>query len=275
MYMRTLTASFGIVLAFFVLASVLPRTTHAGDPDLSIDKALELSGLTAQLEALPTAILSAVPDEDFPAGTNRNESRKLARKIAEGQSVQATVRYAVRAKCDAEEIRRVVGFYSTSMGRKVGRIQRSALSDNTLQGVREGWKIVGSLNPDRLALVKRLVKADSVTRRNERLLRSAIRGLAEGASPSGDPDSTNKKVEEVEKAIRSLKETTDNTALVAFAYTFRSLRDNELKELAAFRESEPAMKFGEAVQEGMEEAVRRIARSVAEMRRALNQDSED
>lgn len=274
MFMRTLTASFGAVLAFFVLASVLPQPSHADDLDLLIDKALDLSGLETQLGALPAVILSAVPDEDFPAATSRSESKELARKLAKGQRVQATVRDAVRAKCGAEQIRQVVGFYGTSLGRKVGRIQNSALSDNTLQGVREGWKIVGSLSPDRLALIKRLVKADSVTQRNSRLLRAAIQGLAEGASPSETPASMNEKVVEVGKAIRSLEGTTDNTAVVAFAYAFRSLRDSELEELVAFRESEPALQFGEAVQEGTEEAVRRIARSVGEMRRRSNPDTE-
>lgn len=262
------------LMAIIALACVFPQLSLGDDLDRLIDKALDLSGLEAQLEAVPTVILSAVPDEDFPAATSRSESKELARKLAVGQSVQATVRDAVRAKCGVEEIRQVVGFYGTNLGRKVGRMQKSALSDNTLQGVREGWKIVGSLSPERLALIKRLVRADRVTHRNSRLLRAAIQGLAKGASPSEDEATMKKKVDEVGKAILSLEGTAYNAALVAFAYTLRSLRDNELEEFVTFRESEPALQFGEAVQYGMEEAVRRIARSVGEMRRGSNGDAE-
>lgn len=258
--------SFAAVVAFLLLASLLPGDSRADDFDLLIDKALDLSGLTAQLEALPAAILNAVPDEAFPTGKKRSDSKERGRNLIDERSVEVIVHQAVRRHCSAEVVAKIVGFYGSNFGKKVARIQKTALSDSTLQGIREGWKIVASLEPDRLALIERLVMLNRVGRRNARLLEAAIQGLAEGVAPSEPPHVTAKKVEEVGEAIRSMESTGQNTALVAYAHTFRSLRDGELKELVSFQESEAADRFGEAVHEGMTEAVKQIARAVGDNR---------
>lgn len=275
MLMRIPSTRYAAIVMFFMMACVLESFAGADEIDTLIEKALEMSGMTAQLEALPTVIVSAIPDENFPTVPKRKESKEKSRKPLDRRIVQQFVNAAVRKHCDSETIKKIVGFYGTSVGRKVGRLQRSALSEQSLQSIREGWKIVATLDPDRLTLIRRLVIANNVRERNAQLLRAAIQGLAQGASPSVTPDLTAKKVAEVGKAIRNLEETTQNTALVAFAYIFRSLRNEELEELVLFQESESGTMFSEAIHRGTRDAVTRIAEDVGESRRRPHKDSKE
>jgi hypothetical protein len=77
-------------------------------------------------------------------------------------------------------------------------------------------------------------------------------------------EAVQEKINIMENAIRSGQNRTEDVALVAFAYTFRSVDDKELEALASYHETPHAAWFRSAVQKGFDRAVEQTARSLGE-----------
>lgn len=259
------------LMAAFLLITVChaPSSAQGTEADPLINKALKLSGVTGPLEKLGGAILSAIPGDAFPDVKMRNEVAAYVKKEAGKEALLSIVRAAVREDFDKKSIEKVISFYDSKVGRKIGHLQEASLDPALLKGIREGRKIASSLEEPRLRLLRRIMKAEGVSELNGTLLRSVIRGLVDG-SPAEDPglatsaEAVQKKINIMENAIRSGQNRTEDVALVAFAYTFRSVDDKELEELASYHETPHAAWFRSAVQKGLDRAVYQTARSLGE-----------
>jgi hypothetical protein len=259
------------IMVVFLLIAVwsAPSGAQGTDADLLINKALKLSGVAGPLDKLGGAILSAIPGDAFPDVKMRNEVAAYVKKEAGKEELLSVVRAAVREDFDKDSIEKVIGFYDSKVGRKIGRIQDASLDPTLLKSIREGRRIASSLEEPRLNLLRRIMKAERVTDANEALLKSVIRGFVDG-SPAADPESAGsteaiqKKIDVMESAIRSGRNRGEDIALVAFANTLRSVDDKELEELASYDESPPAAWFRNAVQKGLDRAVYKTARSLGE-----------
>jgi hypothetical protein len=259
------------MMVVFLLITVChaPSSAQGTEADPLINKALKLSGVTGPLEKLGGAILSAIPGDAFPDMKMRNEVAAYVKKEAGKEALLSIVRAAVREDFDKESIEKVISFYDSKVGRKIGRLQEASLDPGLLKNIREGRKIASSLEEPRLSLLRRIMKTEGVSELNGTLLRSVIRGFVDG-SPAEDPglatsaEAVQKKINIMEKAIQSGQNRTEDVALVAFAYTFRSVDDKELEELAAYQETPQAAWFRSAVQKGFDRAVYQTARSLGE-----------
>ena len=161
----------------------------------------------------------------------------------------------------------MIAFYDSKIGRRIGRLQSNSLAPSSLKSVREGRKIAASLDEKRLNLFRRIIKAERVPELNSVLLKSVIQGLADAAPAEGSvqerpSESIQKKIDIMENAIRSDRKRMEELALVAFAYTFRSVDDAELSELAAYDESLPAAWFRNAIQKGLDRSVFKTAKAL-------------
>ncbi len=267
-------------LSFFVLITMMvvfllitvchtPSSAQGTEADPLINKALKLSGVTGTLDKLGGAILSAIPGDAFPDVKMRNEVAAYVKKEAGKEVLLSIVRAAVREDLDKESIEKVIGFYESKVGRKVGHLQDASLDPALLKGIREGRKIASSLEEPRLNSLRRIIKAERVAELNGTLLKSVIQGLvdgspAEGLGPAAPGEAVQQKINIMENAIRSDQNRTEDVALVAFAYTFRSVDDKELEELASYHESPHAAWFRSAVQKGFDRAAYKTARSLGE-----------
>jgi hypothetical protein len=270
--LRTHSQSFFLymVVVFFLISVChAPSSAQGTEADSLINKALKSSGVTGPLDKLGGAILSAIPGDAFPDVKMRNEVAAYVKKEAGKEVLLSIVRAAVREDFDKESIERVISFYDSKVGRKIGHLQEDSLDPALLKGIREGRKIASSLEEPRLSLLRRIMKAEGVSELNGTLLRSVIRGLVDG-SPPEDPglatsaEADQKKINIMENAIRSGQNRTDDVALVAFAYTFRSVDDKELEVLASYHETSHAAWFRSAVQKGFDRAVYQTARALGE-----------
>jgi hypothetical protein len=260
-----------VAVVFLLIITVCSSQSGAqeSEADLLINKALKLSGVIGTLEKLGGAILAAIPADAFPDVKMRNEVAAYIKKEAGKEELLSMVHAAVKENFDKESIEKVISFYDSKVGRKIGRLQDASLDPSLLKGIREGRKIAASLQEPRLHLLERIMKADRVSEVNETLLKSVIRGLidgspADGAKPVASTETTKKKVDIMESAIRSIQNRGEDIALVAFAYTFRSVDDKELEELASYQESPQAAWFRSAVQKGFDQAIYKTARSLGE-----------
>jgi hypothetical protein len=261
-------SSITVVFLLIVLCSATSGA-QGTEADVLINKALKLSGVAGSLEKLGGAILSAIPGDAFPDAKMRNEVAAYVKKEAGKEELLSIVRAAVREDFDKENIERVISFYDSKIGRKIGHLQETSLDPALLKGIREGRKIASSLEEPRLGLLRKIMKAEEVLELNGTLLSSVIRGLVDG-SPAEAPglatatEAVQEKINIMENAIRSDQNRTEDVALVAFAYTLRSVDDKELEELASYLETPHAAWFRSAVQKGFDRAVYQTARSLGE-----------
>lgn len=253
-------------LFLFLVSCASPSL--ADDTDALIDKALKLSGIMGQTEMLGKTILSAVPADAFPDQKARNEAEALIRrKRASQEALIEIVRTSVREHLEKEKIEKVIQFYESPFGRKVGRLQDNALDAGLLRSIREGRKTAASLDEARLKTLARIVKTEVVAETNEALVKSVVKGLLDGSSeganpPNDETEQINEKLKAVEKTMAMEQHRMDDVALTAFALTFRSLSDKELEELAAYQESAPASWFRDAVLVGLDRATYDVSRAL-------------
>jgi len=246
----------------------LSLTSPAGGDDVGrlIDEALALSGLAKQLDMLTGTMVAAVPDEAFSSEKARKEVDRFVDKAASEKALASKIRDTIRLDFDRDALNKVVDFYQSRVGRKVGRLQGKALIPSSIQDVREGRNIVTSLSESRTATIKRIIGAQQVYQANFQLLDQMVNGLADGFLSRGhaDAERIRDRLKNLVEKARSADEHTGRLAMVAYARTLRDLDDKELEDFAKFNESEPAEWFRNRVQRGLEEAVYMSAKALGQ-----------
>ncbi|MBI4965186.1 MAG: hypothetical protein HY913_18065 [Desulfomonile tiedjei] len=236
------------------------------DTGALIDKALNQSGITGQLELLAPTVLSAVPDDAFPDTKTRDAIGALMKKAAGKDPLLRMVQEALRENFNREMIEQVISFYDSKLGRKVGRLQATALTPALIKTVREGRKTAASMDETRLKLLRRLIKAERVSQYNEQLLQSFVKGLIDGSlgEQGGQDPKSREGLAGIEKGIRFDEARAEEIALVSFAHAFRSLEDKELEQLASYKESQAGTWFGSSVQKGLDRVAHETGKALGE-----------
>ena len=257
------TAAIILMLCMSLVASY----AQGDEVDRMTNEALMRSGLARQLTMLPATIVTVLPDDAFRDGNMRRESAAFVKQTVGKERLLATVREAITMDLNRDALEKVLEFYRSGLGKKVGLIQGRALGESSLQQIREGRKATALMDEARVAVLERIIKAEHLSEANSRLLDQVVNGLADGILKHSGT-----RAEKVREDLRSLIERnpslddhTDAVALVAFARTYKSLSDRELEKLAEYHESEQAEWFRTAVQRGLEEAVYLTARSLGEV----------
>ena len=263
------------------LALISCSTARAERRDL-IEETLRLTGVQRLLLHLDSAILAAIPDDAFPDPKTRREAEALLQKEAPPSQLQQIVALALQRDLNRAALEEVAAFYSTPLGKKVGQVTGTSLLPGNLREVRGGRKLVVELSDNRHRLLERILAADRVVQWNATLLAEAVKGLVEGAefekSPGSDSDDrSHKLMPGIDSAIRSEDARTTEMALMASAYTYRSLTDSELETFAKHCESPAAQWFRDALHEGLRRCVYQssntLGRFLGRARRALDQGS--
>jgi hypothetical protein len=249
-----------------IVAMVVATAPHAGgqDQDVMIARVLKMSGISAQVRALDQTLLFLLPPDAFPNSKTRDVLVKSLTKAVNDEALLALVHNSVKENFRADWLEEVLEFYRGRVGQKVGRQQSTALDSSVLRSIREGRRAVTTLEGARLANLKRIVRSGRFLDSNSELLRSFVWGFVEGFS--GNPDNQQGVIPFDLTAIGNSSafsaERTEDQAMLALAYTFQSLSDKEMEELAAFQESEAAIWFHTAVLKGSAIALYQTARAL-------------
>jgi hypothetical protein len=262
---RPLVSINAMALLIFVFLAALPA--QGRETDQLIDKALTRSGILGQLEHLADTVVSCIPDDAFPDRRIKRETGALLRETSGKEVLLPLVRTVVKENVDVDKLRTVLKFYDSKTGRKVGRLQETALDADVMRELRERRTLLASLNESRVATLERIVAAGRLSEANSNLLNAIIEGLVEGYAD--EVSKTDRPRAETRKQIRiALKEATAGSnrsrelALIGLARTLRSVDDKELKEFAAFCDSEAGVWFNMSVQKGLEAAVTKTGRAL-------------
>jgi hypothetical protein len=234
------------------------------DSDVLIERALKLSGLSGQIKMLDRMLLSSIPADAFPDLNIRNKAAKFLKQVMGEDTLLTMVQTSLKDDCKGDLLKKVLDFYNSKLGNKVGRLQSIALEPSLLRNIREGRKTFAALDDRRMMVLKRIIHAEGVTEDNAKSLRSFIRGLIDGFS-----DETDNRAERMRITLKAIENTasiaenrTEEIAMLAFAHTFQTLSDKDLDELAHFQESEAAAWFRSAVRKGVTKAVYETAKAL-------------
>jgi hypothetical protein len=242
---------------------------YADEPSNAVEKLMKASGVAAQLEDLPAAILSATPGDALPSSKLKVEALNAMKKAAggEGRRVLAS---GVRDGLTDAELQQALTFYNSRLGRKVAKAQENALDGSTLRSIRESRKMAASVGKTRSGILQRLAETDGTPDTYKHLLGAVVRGILVGSFGSDEdgaaqaaPHLTDS-LHMVEKFMGKDSVRLDDTRLTAYAYTYRALDDKELQEFLDFTLTEAGRKLNLAVQRGMDEAVFTVARGLGE-----------
>ncbi len=261
----------GIILLFLAIAPV-----QADENRESIDKALRLSGISAQFDELGLSLMSTMPFDAFPNQKFRLEAMTAIKKCFTPASIREGMIVAMARELDSGTLDAVIKFYESKLGRKTARINETALENSTLRNIRESRTYFNNLDANRVELLKKLLTVENSAADNERLMRSVLRGFIEvsiqSKSESDNLEQVTEKLDIVNKIVAAQKSRIEDTALTASAYSLKSIDDKELQELIAFLETEPAARFNAAVMTGLDETVQRLAKNIAEAMVKWRQD---
>ena len=245
------------------------KPTLADGIDGLIDKALKGAGLTRQLETLGQAMLYSIPEDALPDKKIKNEASAFVSRSANRETVISLVRTSVKEDLEADTLDKIVQFYDSRVGKKVGAAMAEGLGPSSIRKVREGRKLLTSLSEARIETLRQIVAAQSIVKTNAELLQTTIHGLIDGSLSEGTDsarvEEMKARVKVIEAAILAGKQRTEETALISCAHAFRTLDDDELHGVASFYESEPAQRFQRAVRRGLERAVYTTARALGEV----------
>lgn len=255
-----------ILAAAWVVARPSVSSAEDDSRNASIDKALKAAGITSQLEMLAETTVLLLPADAFRDAKARKDVLDYVKTTATQESCVASVRAVFHEVYDQEKIEKVIDFFQSKLGRKVGRIQSGALAPPLLNSLREGRKEAASQDESRADLIRRIIEGRKVSDANARLRESAVRGLLEGATGHEDRHGTKarSRMKSLEGSLQLPEDRAGDAAMVAFSITFRSLDDKELVELATFQESEHGSWFRSAVLDGLNEAVYKVAKALGE-----------
>lgn len=230
-------------------------------PDALIVKVMDVSGLTAQLELLPEAVFSALPADVLPDRQRIEELRRLFRSRDGKTAMVSRVAGSLKADYGRDMITRVLAFYDSPLGKRFSKLQAAAMNSDALRETREAHRLITSMEPPRLQILKRIIVAEQVAALNSLLLRRFVRGLVHGseAPATAKVDGADEPSRRIEDMLRGVEAGSETTALVACANTLRSMKDGELEELAVFLESPAADWYRRVVAKGLQQAVYEVA----------------
>ncbi len=222
-----------------------------------VTKVIRVSGLRGQMQNFSSAILSTIPADIFPDNRTRVDFTEKLKDEINPKALLEVAENSFEEQLDREKLDQVVKFYESNTGRKVGKAQTEALSSHVIKAIREGRRTASSLDEERRKIIERLISIQRVSENNILFRGLIIKSL--DSSNLYDPYGGNLEDETKKKSLQPLRtneaDSLAQTALVCFAYTYRSLNSSDLDSFLEFEESETGEWFNSAVSKVFQQIV--------------------
>lgn len=211
---------------------------------------LRASGVEGMLKTIPKSLLAVIPADIFPDTRTKTRMESLFLKtVAQSDSPGQCLVRSLSKNLDESAVSELLGFYESRVGRKVARLQEGMLDPGRLREIREGYKRVTLLEEPRLSLMKRLTMNQRLSSTNMEWTRAVVAGLMAGyvkdAPAANAVDSDVRKI--IEHGTNIAREKSEEMRMISVANTFESLSNSELSEVAAFFDSDAAVKMRETL----------------------------
>ena len=244
------------VIPLVVLTFVLETFPSIAQEPL-VTKAIRVSGLRGQIQNFPSAVLATIPADIFPDNRTRLDFNEKLKDEINPKALLEVVENSFEDGLDTAKLEQVIKFYESNTGRKVGRAQTEALSSNIIKAIREGRRTASSLGDERRQIIERLISIQRVSENNILFRGLIIKSL--GSSNIYDPYGNNLKDGTGNKSLEPVRtnesDSLAQTALVCFAYTYRSLNGSDLDSFLEFEESETGQWFNSKASKAFQQIV--------------------
>ncbi|MGC8602297.1 MAG: DUF2059 domain-containing protein [Desulfomonilaceae bacterium] len=220
-------------------------------------KLIRMSGLRGQIQRLPDAILMTVPSDLFPDNRSRFDFNNYIKSEINTESMVKLLQETLSENLNPDKLEKLIKFYESSLGQKIGRIQADVLSMYNIKSIREARGITTTLGPNRAKLIDRLINNQRIYQNNFAFRKLIISLLSqtnwneEFKSGNNKLTTSDFKEKSFEKDADSLRQAT----LTCFTYTYRSLTDLELESFAEFQETQAGECFEIAVTRGFKQVI--------------------
>lgn len=232
------------------------------DPDL--EKAIRISGLRGQIQSMPAAFVMTIPADMFSDNQERSRFYSRIKDKVTSESLLEIVQETFSKNIDKENLKQVLQFYQSGLGRRIGHLQSEALSPYAIKTIREGRRFTASLDSNRLMLLERLIDGLNTDRNNIIFRRLIVRliGITACKQPSVPEGYVDARLKLLEKSFENDYASLREITLNCFSNTFRSLSNAELEALIKFHESQEGTWFQTTVSKAFEKIITETIRSI-------------
>jgi hypothetical protein len=258
--------------ALFLFASSL---SYADVSDESIDKLLDLSGLTMQVGQFPGLIKEGmkeakqqgtpIPDAQYSSMVKSADESIVPSEIIEG------IRISIKKSINEKEAKKLLAWYESDLGKEITRAEESAFTPEAYQQM---MQLAQSLleNSERVEFAKRLDVLMGATEMAMGIQEHAGIAVYSAMMTAMQPD-VPLNIEPVKAQMNAASEQTraaiKQIVTISFVYSYRNIETNNLKKYEMFLNDATTMKFNKVIIDslniGIESSVSKWADSLAKM----------
>ncbi len=240
-----------LVAIFFFVSSL----SYAEISDQSINKLLDLSGLTMQIDQLP-ALVKTIFEQAKQENTSilDAEYRLMVTSFNESISpseIVGAIRANLKKSINEKEAQKLLAWYQSNLGKKITRAEKNA---STPRGYRYMMQLEQSLlsNQKRVAFANRFDVLTGTTDMAIRLQKHTNITLYSKIMTAIKPD-TPLNIKEVKTKTASVltRAAVKKMVTLSFVYSYRNIETGKLKKYEAFLNDVTTMKFNKTIMDSM------------------------
>lgn len=237
------------------------------------DQLLAMSGLHKQLEQIETMMKMGIDEAQSKAVAQGLKTAMGATELSRVKAAVATAfgadvlrqacRDAFTERLSAGEEEQVLAWLTTGLGKQVTRLEEGedyTSAEEVARREADTKRLAGSLPASRVALLERLASASFAGEAAANMIISTTVGTTYGVAAATPPldttmvDALRKRMEAQRPQMAAYLH---RLAVAQYAYTYRSLLNDELERYVAFAESPYGRRYHEATIHALERAFAR------------------
>jgi hypothetical protein len=250
-----------LVALLFLCSAVCFAQDGKADEQL-VKKLMQESGLGKQIEQFPAMMQADIIKSNQESGNkmSQGELNDLLRMAAEAfnaATMKDTVRRHIQENLPEKDMGAVLKWFGSPLGKKILKLEEEASSPEANKKIQE---MSGEIykNPERATLLSRLDKAVKATDVGVSIttnLQVAFILAVTAGMPAEQRPSVDEILSEINKDREQLQKTIRQETIAGFFYTYRSLKDAEIKKYITFAESGPGKRYHTVSSEGLNTAM--------------------
>ena len=260
------------LLFVFVLLSAW-QAAPAAVSDSDIDRLLKLSGIVAQVEQFPELIKQGmreaqltgdlISESDFSALLIRTDDTILPEEIV------AEVRAALRETLTEEDLRNLLAWYRSDLGREIAELEERAGSAEAFESMAEQASELLA-NAERVEFARRVDRIVGATDLTMSIHEYTGIAVFSAITLALRPQSALEEIQQFREQMAALRpqirEPTERMVIVSFVYTYLPLGAHELDSFERFLSRPETTRFNQTVVRGLG---RGLGRSIDKWAEAL------
>jgi hypothetical protein len=269
-----------LLVAIFLFASSL---SYADVSDESINKLLDLSGLTMQVDQFPGLIKAGmkqakqqgtpIPDAKYSSMVNSADESFVPSEIIEG------IRISLKKSINEKEAKKLLAWYESDLGKEITRAEESASTPDAYQQMMQSAQSLLE-NSERVEFANRLdvlMGATEMTMGIQEHIGIAVYSAIMTAMQPDAPLNIEPFKAQMDAESEQTHAAIKKMVTISFVYSYKNIKTKNLKKYEAFLNDATTMKFNKAIMDsmngGLESSVSKWADLLAQIFKSKKQQS--